>query len=100
MGVSGFGSSSKSDAADSKPFRINLFPDTGAFMKGDGGGSSKGGEDESSNFIMIDIDGAADSKTFERYLHDLDLKEDGDRAGAKQTHDEEDDLLSLMDSCK
>ena len=100
MGVSGSASSSKSDAADSKAFKINLFPDTGAFMKGEGEGSSKGGDDDSSNFIMIDIDGTADSKTFERYLQDLDLKEDGDSADAKQTLEDEDDLLSLMDSCK
>jgi hypothetical protein len=52
---------------------------------------------------MIDIDGTADSKTFERYMQDLDLKEEtgGGRAGAKSVHDEEeDDLLALMDSCK
>lgn len=100
MGVSCVSSPSKSDAADSKAFRINLFPDTGAFMKNEGGGSSKGGDSDNSNFIMIDIDGTADSKTFERYLQDLDLKDDGDKAGAKESIDEEDDLLSLMDSCK
>ena len=69
-------------------------------MKNEGGSSSKGGDSDNSNFIMIDIDGTADSKTFERYLQDLDLKDDGDKAGAKESIDEEDDLLSLMDSCK
>ena len=102
MGLSsGLNSSSKSDIAESKAFRINLFPDTDGFMKGDGGGS-KGSDDEgsgSSNFIMIDIDGTADSKTFERYMQDLNLEEEGGRA--KQGPDEEDDLLALMDSsCK
>jgi hypothetical protein len=97
MGVSG----AKSDMAESKAFRINLFPDTDAFMKSEGGGSK--GDSDSSNFIMIDIDGTADSKTFERYMQDLDLKEEtgGGRVGAKSVHDEEeDDLLALMDSCK
>lgn len=102
MGInSGLNSTSKSDIAESKAFRINLFPDTDGFMKGDGGGS-KGSDDEgggSSNFIMIDIDGTADSKTFQRYMQDLDLEEEGGRA--KQGPDEDDDLLALMDSsCK
>lgn len=102
MGCSGT-PSSKSDMGESKAFRINLFPDTDGFMKSEGGGSGSKGDSESSNFIMIDIDGTADSKTFERYIEDLDLKEEseGGRAGAKNSHDEEeDDLLALMDSCK
>ena len=90
--------SAKSDTADAKSFKINLFPDSGGFMKSDG---SKGNDDENSNYIMIDIDGTADSKTFDRYMEDLDLKEPqgGDRAGSKNDA-EEDDLLALMDSCK
>ena len=68
--VSGMGSSSnsaKSDTADAKSFKINLFPDSGGFMKSDG---SKGNDDENSNYIMIDIDGTADSKTFDRYMEE------------------------------
>lgn len=99
MGLSS--SSAKSDAAESKAFRINLFPDNNSFAKNE---SSKGDEEEGSNFIMIDIDGAADSKTMERYMQDLDLK-DADcgqnAAGSKHNQDEDDDdLLALMDSCK
>lgn len=88
------------DMAESKAFRINLFPDNNSFMKSEG---SKTDEDGSSNFIMIDIDGTADTKTFERYMEDLDLKDShgSGRADSKdQVDEDDDDLLALMDSCK
>jgi hypothetical protein len=93
--------STKGEQAESKHFKINLFPDPSGFMKNDG--SKEDSNEESSNFIMIDIDGTADTKTFESYMNDLDLKDSdsGDsKAGSKQVDDDDDDLLALMDSCK
>lgn len=90
----------KSEMADSKAFRINLFPENNSFMKS---GGSKIDDDGGSNFIMIDIDGTADTKTFERYMEDLDLKDSQGslRADSKgQVEEGDDDLLALMDSCK
>ena len=76
---------------DEKPFRINLFPDT-RFSDKDEGGK----EDSSNGFIMVDIDGTAGGKTFDEYLSELDLKDS--KSGRKI--DDDDDLLSLMDSAK
>ena len=77
---------------DEKPFRINLFPDSRLGDKDGDGGK----EDSSNGFIMVDIDGTAGGKTFDEYLSELDLKDS--KAGHKA--DDEDDLLSLMDSAK
>ena len=93
----GLSSGAKSDIAESKAFRINLFPDNNSFIKSE---TSKG-DDEESNFIMIDIDGTTDMKTLDRYMEDLDLKEVQGNSGSKSTADQDDDdLLALMDSCK
>ena len=77
---------------DEKPFRINLFPD----LRFDGKISDGGKDDSSNGFIMVDIDGTAGGKTFDEYLSELDLKE----TKASHKTDDEDDLLSLMDSAK
>jgi hypothetical protein len=78
-----------SKRTETRGFRINLFPDS-TDMKG--ADSKDGG-----NFIHFDIDARADAKTLARYMEDLDLNDD---ASSKFTADEEEDLLSLMDSVK
>ena len=107
------GSGAKHDAAEAKPFKINLFPETANMFHVSG---AKGGDDMAigegkdrepeETFIHIDIDGAADSKTMADYMKDLNLKDDDDdfKAGAKgggrRDDDDDDDLLALMDSAK
>jgi hypothetical protein len=67
-------------------------------LKGDD--SNKGQSDtDDNNFIMIDIDGTSDMRTFNSYLNDLDLKDDENKADSKYD-DDDDDLLALMDSAK
>lgn len=96
--MSGLGSpSSKSEVAESKTFKINLFPES-SFMKGDDSHKDQN-DDDNSGFITIDIDGTSDLRTFNSYLNDLDLKDDGDKA-ADSKYDDDDDLLALMDSAK
>lgn len=89
------GAGSKSDV-DAKPFKINLFPDSGFDSKG---GEGKDGDDESGYVIQIDIDATADAKSMERYMEDLDLNDDP-KAASKGGDDDDDDLLALMDSAK
>ena len=60
LGMGG-GGSAKGEA-EAKPFKINLFPDLN-FDK------AEGKDDSSSNIIIIDIDGSADTKNMDRYLH-------------------------------
>ena len=85
--------------AEAKPFKINLFPDLN-FDKADGKDSGSGSA--SSNIIIIDIDGSADTKSFNRYLQELNLDDEKDaKPGRKIVADEEeDDLLALMDASK
>lgn len=77
---------------DEKPFRFNLFPD----LRFEGKEEHGGKDDGSNGFIMVDLDGTAGGKTFDEYLKDLDLKD------TKTSHkiDDDEDLLSLMDSAK
>lgn len=85
--------------AEEKPFRINLFPAQGNGFNAKEGDDDKTDYDADSgnNFIVFDIDASAGAKTIESYMEDLDLKDDF-KAGAKA--DDDDDLLSLMDSAK
>lgn len=85
----GMGVSSKGEVA-AKPFKINLFPDNSFEEKGS---SAKA----SSNFIAIDIDGAAGAKTLDGYMRELKLKDEDDMKAACKG-DDDDDLLALMDS--
>lgn len=105
------GAPDMADAKESKPFKINLFPDrSGLFRpsdaKGEDGMSDFMDADgkESEQIIMIEIDGTADSKTFDGYMDDLNLKDEGEgaKAGSKGApdDDDDDDLLALMDSAK
>jgi len=107
------GSGAKHDAAEAKPFKINLFPETANMFRmtwAKGGDdmaieSDSKDRDAEDTYIQIDIDGAADSKTMADYMKDLNLKDDDDdfKAGAKGgggVDDDEDDLLALMDSAK
>lgn len=83
----GAGESKRGD--EEKPFKFNLFP--GAMDEKESESKSDG-----AGFIMIDIDGTAGGKTFDEYLHELDLGE----SKADSKLDEDDDLLALMDSAK
>jgi hypothetical protein len=105
---------SPSEAADSKDaksaFRIDLFPNS-SFVNGERTAKADETTDEG-DFIMIDIDAAAnnDYKTnMEMYMRDLDLGDASDsKAGSKESghtrkggdDDDDDDLLALMDSAK
>jgi hypothetical protein len=92
LGMNSSTSSSSKDDSDAKPFKLNLFPDSF---------DSKGGDEKGGNsIIMIDIDGAADSKSLSYYMEELDLKEDYKADAKGSSIDDEDDLLSLMDSAK
>lgn len=79
------------DDHDSKPFKINLFPNHG------GNSKESAGSDEAGNYIHFDIDASADAKSVERYMMELDLEDS--KAGSKYDEDE-DDLLALMDDSK
>ena len=90
----GMGVSTKGDDSDAKPFKVNLFPDNNFDDKDSGFKSGS-----SSNFISIDIDGAAGAKTFSSYMADLKLTDDNPKAEGKGGYyEEDDDLLALMDS--
>jgi hypothetical protein len=67
-------------------------------VKGDDSNKRQSDTDDN-NFIMIDIDGTSDMRTFNSYLNDLDLKDDENKADSKYD-DDDDDLLALMDSAK
>lgn len=83
---------------------MNLNPNE-FFNSREGKGADTWEDDGLGDFIQIEIDGAADAKTMEAYMRDLDFKDDDDgpstRAAAKGTDDDdEDDLLALLDSAK
>lgn len=65
-----------------KPLKLNLFPDDE---------ESKGDSNR-----VIQIDGKSDRKTAKNIVDDFDVK--GSSDGKKGADDEDDDLLSLMDS--
>lgn len=81
-------SSSESSSEKSVPWRVNLFPDTNADSK-----HSQSNTFDNETFIMLDIDGAADSKSVNDYLDKFQLD-------SIQSDSKADDLLSLMDSSK
>lgn len=88
-------SSASEKESESKPFKINLFPDYS--------NSKSEGKDSGDTMIVIDIDATADSKTYDAYMRDLKLDDDdaeykSDAKGGDG--DDEDDLLALMDSAK
>lgn len=111
---------SGSKASDDRMFKINLFPNQG--FHASSSSSAAGAKDDdllaedheddgketSSDFIIFDLDGTAGAKTIQRYMEDLDLKDDYKSgstsnvrvADAKGGLDEEEDLLALMDSAK
>lgn len=91
------GGSKESSKGEEKPFKINLFPTQTFQAKGDDSGNLDDKDEGTydSNFIMFDIDAAADAKTLARYMEDLGLKETDQKAEGK-----DDDLLDLMDSIK
>jgi hypothetical protein len=109
-------SSSSSPAADSKhtgdhaeskgTFRLALFPGDDDFFDENGGGKGGGGGYNANSSVIV-IDGAAESKSLDKYLNDLDMK-DNKRGGVRGSggrrreaeEEEEDDLLALMDSIK
>ena len=126
--LGGVGGTNKSEGgSEAKHFKINLFPDSIAngFRVSSSSSSSKGfdGDDINyynengdkndddddydsnrgnggNNMIIIDIDGTADAKGFDRYLSDLNLKDDESDSKANAKSDDDDDLLTLMDSIK
>jgi hypothetical protein len=73
--------------SDEKPFKFNLFPDDGY--------SSSEGKGVETGVLNFDIDGSAGAKSVQRYMEDLDLKDD-----PKGSKLDDDDLLALMDSQK
>lgn len=73
--------------SDEKPFKFNLFPDDGY--------SSSEGKGVETGVLNFDIDGTAGAKSVQRYMEDLDLKDD-----PKGSKLDDDDLLALMDSQK
>lgn len=89
-------SHSSEKESETKPFKINLFPDYS--------NDKSEGKDSSDTMIVIDIDASADSKTKDAYMRDLKLDDDDDedfKSDAKGGDGEdEDDLLALMDSAK
>lgn len=83
----------QSESKDRKDtFKMNLFPDS-TFI------SKEGDERWDSSVIVVNIDASSDSKSIQRYTNDLKLQ-DFDHKESDNKVDEEDDLLSLMDSVK
>lgn len=107
LGGRDVGSPSKADGKSSG-FRINLVESRGsAFAKSEtdskGSGYDEGGLDldgDDAFVISIDIDASVGAKTVESYMRDLDLKDDAKPERKVTGHDDDDDLLALMDSAK
>lgn len=92
----GVGDKASSKPADDKAFRINLFPNQSFGAKAD---AEVEDDHYDSSFIMLDLDARADAKTVSDYMASLRLQDEDPKASAK-ARDEDDDLLSLLDSVK
>lgn len=99
-GMLGMNHDADDKAVMNKTFHINLFPESTFDMKGDSSDPETSTDNYDSNFIILDIDATADSKSMVDYFKSFDLDDSKPLNSAENKSNDFDDLLALMDSAK